>query len=122
MRGSGASNAAMPLAATLEMVSQVPLAAGDPGVCTELARLCITANYPTLARDAIINMQSYGGSLSTLQYASLVEGAPHTCASAVVLPSLWLQAWCSGESSGHLTCPASTASAGCASAFSSLQV
>ena len=73
--GQGTITPARPLAAALEIVAHIPTAAIDTGACTELARLCIAANYPTLARDAIVNLESAGAHLSTQQYACLVEGA-----------------------------------------------
>ena len=65
----------MCLQATVDLLDQVPAAAADAELCTELARICLLANYPVLAKDAIAVLSRTDSRLSTAQYTSLITGA-----------------------------------------------
>ena len=71
----------MSLQATVDLLAQIPAAAADSELCAELARICLLANYPVLAKDAVSVLARAGSRLSTAQYTSLVtsETPPHPC-------------------------------------------
>ena len=75
----------MCLQATVDLLDQVPAAAADAELCTELARICLLANYPVLAKDAIAVLSRTDSRLSTAQYTSLITGSPPNA--AALLPT-----------------------------------
>ena len=87
----GASTA-MCLQATVDLLDQVPAAAADAELCTELARICLLANYPVLAKDAIAVLSRTDSRLSTAQYTSLITGIPPDAA-ALLLTDAHAPTW-----------------------------